>query len=235
MRHKGFTLIELLVVIAIIAILAAILFPVFARAREKARATSCLSNVKQLTLGAIMYASDFDGKVVSRWWWGGGSGGVCVWADQVYPYVKNADLYICPTLEPTYYDSRADWIFYFSYVPNEFHFSSNGPYDGPGAVEYPYPDNTNPCNRYFKLDNVPEPAETMYLSESDSYRLMCPLCMNLGNESREISTRHNGGGNCGFVDGHAKWVSHAAGRDTSNLLATQILWGHFRGGGSYDR
>lgn len=58
MRRGGFTLIALLVVIAIIAILAAILFPVFARAREKARQTSCLSNVKQLTLGCLMYAQD---------------------------------------------------------------------------------------------------------------------------------------------------------------------------------
>ena len=60
MRRKGFTLIELLVVIAIIAILAAILFPVFAKAREKARQTSCLSNTKQLCLAALQYAQDFD-------------------------------------------------------------------------------------------------------------------------------------------------------------------------------
>ena len=60
--RRGFTLIELLVVIAIIAILAAILFPVFARAREKARQSSCLSNVKQLTLGILMYADDYDEK-----------------------------------------------------------------------------------------------------------------------------------------------------------------------------
>ncbi|MGI5818938.1 MAG: prepilin-type N-terminal cleavage/methylation domain-containing protein [Armatimonadota bacterium] len=63
--HKGFTLIELLVVIAIIAILAAILFPVFARAREKARQTSCLNNVKQITLGALMYAQD-HGEMLPR-------------------------------------------------------------------------------------------------------------------------------------------------------------------------
>lgn len=60
MRRKGFTLIELLVVIAIIAILAAILFPVFAKAREKARQASCLSNIKQLSLGVVMYTEDYD-------------------------------------------------------------------------------------------------------------------------------------------------------------------------------
>ena len=60
MKRNGFTLIELLVVIAIIAILAAILFPVFAQARTKAKATACLSNTKQLALGLSMYADDFD-------------------------------------------------------------------------------------------------------------------------------------------------------------------------------
>lgn len=64
LRKKGFTLIELLVVIAIIPILAAILFPVFARARDKARQSSCLSNVKQIALAALMYAEDYDGQTM---------------------------------------------------------------------------------------------------------------------------------------------------------------------------
>src|SRR5258706_4037403 len=64
-RRSGFTLIELLVVIAIIAILAAILFPVFAQAREAARKASCQSNLKQLTLGCLMYSADYDGRLVS--------------------------------------------------------------------------------------------------------------------------------------------------------------------------
>jgi len=82
-RLKGFTLIELLVVIAIIAILAAILFPVFAQARDKARQTSCLSNTKQVGLGVAMYVQDYDEQFPIAW------GGYGIWVDQVMPYVKN--------------------------------------------------------------------------------------------------------------------------------------------------
>ncbi len=99
--RKGFTLIELLVVIAIIAILAAILFPVFARAREKARQAACESNLKQIQLAAIMYKSDYDETPVSAWmgtttdqygvygrnWWGG----------LLMPYMQNYQILICPS------------------------------------------------------------------------------------------------------------------------------------------
>jgi len=90
--RKGFTLIELLVVIAIIAILAAILFPVFARAREKARQTTCLSNLKQIGLGALMYAQDYDERfVIYRY------PNPYFWPDKLDPYIKNTQLWICPS------------------------------------------------------------------------------------------------------------------------------------------
>jgi prepilin-type N-terminal cleavage/methylation domain-containing protein len=92
---KGFTLIELLVVIAIIALLAAILFPVFARARENARRASCQSNLKQLGLGLMQYTQDYDemlpaGENTTNGYWGTG------WAGGIFPYVKSAQVYVCP-------------------------------------------------------------------------------------------------------------------------------------------
>ncbi len=94
-KKYGFTLIELLVVIAIIAILASILFPVFARARENARRASCISNAKQMGLGLMQYTQDNDEKfpvvVVSL------SNSVSVWDNAIYPYVKSDQVYICPS------------------------------------------------------------------------------------------------------------------------------------------
>jgi prepilin-type N-terminal cleavage/methylation domain-containing protein/prepilin-type processing-associated H-X9-DG protein len=90
---KGFTLIELLVVIAIIAILAAILFPVFAQAREKARAITCISNLKQIGLAVTQYTQDSDEKMPN----GASPYGTCAgWAWEVYPYIKSTAVFHCP-------------------------------------------------------------------------------------------------------------------------------------------
>src|SRR5258708_6582096 len=90
MKRNAFTLIELLVVIAIIAILAAILFPVFAQARAKARQTTCLSNLKQIGLGSMMYAQDYDEAFFCGWNWGAPveATGTQVWRVTILPYVK---------------------------------------------------------------------------------------------------------------------------------------------------
>lgn len=111
-RRNGFTLIELLVVIAIIAILAAILFPVFARARENARRTSCLSNMKQINLGMMQYTQDYDEHYPNYYWNNGTqapgpeNGGEWYpsatstnwfWQNMIYPYVKSVQVFICPS------------------------------------------------------------------------------------------------------------------------------------------
>ncbi len=96
-HKKAFTLIELLVVIAIIAILAAILFPVFARARENARRTSCQSNLKQLGLGIMQYTQDYDEKLPGFY---KNIGGTVTWATLLQPYAKSVQLYTCPNGVP---------------------------------------------------------------------------------------------------------------------------------------
>jgi prepilin-type N-terminal cleavage/methylation domain-containing protein/prepilin-type processing-associated H-X9-DG protein len=142
-RHSiGFTLIELLVVIAIIAILAAILFPVFAQARDKARSASCLSNTKQIGLASRMYAEDYDEKNVPYCLWEGsgghiGSGDECFILPQlgqcghpgqytqftlengdpklglIWPYTKNIGIYTCPS-----FDNGA--VSFYGYPPSKF-------------------------------------------------------------------------------------------------------------------
>jgi prepilin-type N-terminal cleavage/methylation domain-containing protein/prepilin-type processing-associated H-X9-DG protein len=206
MRRRGFTLIELLVVIAIIAILAAILFPVFARAREKARQTSCLSNLKQLALGQLMYVQDYDEMF--------GFFNTC-WADThpedqpwwvvIVPYVKNGQVFVCPS-EP-------------SWGPFVNYHNSQSVEKFPGYAE----NNNITCRQWgLPLAKISRPSELVMLGDSchpqtgaawayanpnapGNWSTSPTKCAAAG-EGNPDWARHNGGSNLSFVDGHAKWL-----------------------------
>jgi len=130
--NAGFTLIELLVVVAILAILAAILFPAFSRAREKARQASCMSNLKQLAAAVQMYVSDYDGMypIFSYNGYQGfsaGTGGH--WIDMIFPYVRNMQLFDCPTHPRKL--RRVGGTFHIGYVSYGYVSSS-----GPGTANF---------------------------------------------------------------------------------------------------
>jgi prepilin-type N-terminal cleavage/methylation domain-containing protein/prepilin-type processing-associated H-X9-DG protein len=180
MERRGFTLIELLVVIAIIAILAAILFPVFARAREKARQTSCLSNVKQLMLGVMMYTQDYD-EVYPGYYNPDPPNVADQWFELLEPYVKNEQIFICPS------DQNRDPGYGWNY-----RFISYGWRDPGNAVGDPFT----------TLGTVEYPSETIILADAHNYYVRGP---GTSHTSYWPKARHNGGANFGLADGHAKW------------------------------
>jgi len=134
MNRRAFTLIELLVVIAIIAILAAILFPVFSQAREKARGATCLSNLKQIGLGVMMYVQDYD-ETFPMSQYGGGSTGVPqqAWYSVIWPYVKNGDRY--RDAQGVEYSWGTHGIYACPSFPDR---NQSGKYGGPGGVRAGY-------------------------------------------------------------------------------------------------
>ena len=194
MKRRGFTLIELLVVIAIIAILAAILFPVFARAREKARQTSCLSNVKQMMLAWNMYAQDYD-EMSNRYAAYTAPavvipvGGRDYWFELLNPYVKNSQIFSCPSYRNTNVTSGG----------------SSAPHpDFPDGVNYGY----NTYAVQIALGDMNSPAQLGIIADGqNNYWRICRFTdSDPTNHYLWATTRHNGGSNVGFADGHAKWV-----------------------------
>ena len=187
MSRRGFTLIELLVVIAIIAILAAILFPVFAKAREKARQSSCLSNVRQISTALISYLQDYDEQGMPHY------AAPAYWPALLQPYIKNTQIYNCPSSNRATYAGGA----YLGYA-------------------YNYLCSTYPTYFPHGLSQVQKPAETAvivdggyyYLWYTGYYRNVNPAHVTYGtNGTATLIGQHNDGNNFAFYDGHAKWLS----------------------------
>ena len=218
--RKGFTLIELLVVIAIIAILAAILFPVFAQAREKARGISCLSNTKQIGTSFYMYVQDYDETTPAL---GGGSSTISWdWEYKLYPYTKNAQLYFCPDRSDCCdnYDATSLIGVNVSPTHKEIGYGYNWGFHrrGGGLLGGQQPDPNKPGSKYIpgiSLAQMVSPAQLFAFGDSyDTPRVTMNMTFLLctWNGTSNSSLRHSGGHfNVGFADGHAKAVYYRAG------------------------
>jgi prepilin-type N-terminal cleavage/methylation domain-containing protein/prepilin-type processing-associated H-X9-DG protein len=215
-RRRGFTLIELLVVIAIIAILAAILFPVFAQAREKARQALCLSNLKQIASAMHMYSQDFDERIPSLTVDAPGDprsdGRQMGWPNLIQPYLKNEQVLYCPSypIIPPYNSFKTSvWSQYLI------------PYGYNNRVAT-YGANTSGGRTWGELER---PAETILVADDQEaraglgyYNLFSRYandrCWSYTdkNNPKWIETvgvlhgRHSGGANIAFCDGHVKWM-----------------------------
>jgi prepilin-type N-terminal cleavage/methylation domain-containing protein/prepilin-type processing-associated H-X9-DG protein len=251
----AFTLIELLVVIAIIAILAAILFPVFAQAREKARQSTCISNTKQLGLGVLMYAQDYDEQYPMMSF--KAAPGIAYrirWADQIYPYVKNEALFLCPSA-PKELSTK---FFYHRFDANNNGLQDDGAKYGGYGFNYQYLGNSRfPWSA--SLAEIEKPAETVAICDTSGvayeigrrgvgdYVVDPPLTSLRGsgkasgfygdgaecggvNGCRSMpAERHNGMVSVGFTDGHSKAMKRVQLEDYNRDGTRDNGWWNGRG------
>jgi prepilin-type N-terminal cleavage/methylation domain-containing protein/prepilin-type processing-associated H-X9-DG protein len=222
--RKAFTLIELLVVIAIIAILAAILFPVFAQAREKARQTSCLSNTKQISLGILMYLQDYDERffgtvterqapssvpdtAVDRFPYS--------YRNRIQPYIKNEQIFKCPSAPAWAAIGPGNWY------PTDYGIHLNeanvdptvnghqADYQGTGAIDL----TDFGVNDSVTLAAIQKPAQFILLADagradktpSRGGLYPQPFAFNNTTQARMVA-RHTEGANVGYSDGHSKFT-----------------------------
>ena len=215
-RAQGFTLIELLVVIAIIAILAAILFPVFARARESARRASCQSNMKQLGLGMLQYAQDYDEKVISprRGMRAGFTGNIetpNTWDRMAQPYLKSTQLLACPS------DA-------FSPAVNTLAGTIRRSYTMPGYMGWEW---AGRGEFEVSLSSIEIPTLAVALFERDNCNGGDWGGCSVGDGTNELAFRHNNSANILYADGHVKAHPAQKGPDRQMVvLAGHRCWEH---------
>jgi len=244
-RRAAFTLIELLVVIAIIAILAAILFPVFARAREKARQSSCTSNLKQIGTAFMMYAQDYDERLCDTLT--GRSHGVwalmAAWPRAIMPYVKNRQLFRCPSAywasdamgsagninggyggvrEVLGYAGRID------YRPADW--GGDPDLDAPGYGQ-PISAMTSPAENIIVCDSTNYVCQRAYWERTDNAsQPTVEIAAEYNHAYYVVDSRHNGQANVCFADGHVKSLTRGiqdCPRSHSNTIAGAGPWRYY--------
>lgn len=212
-KKKGFTLIELLIVIAIISILAAILFPVFARARENARRTRCASNLKQLGLAMMQYSQDYDEKMLPTALYyslirpDGTPGSTALWPHILAPYVKNLNVFECPSSTLKYAGSGGGWL------PYGYNYRSPG--DGSCTTNCGVSMGGNAGDGSAAVAAIEDPSGTIAVSDAGYYIVrfrgaafsreqavrasQCDASTFICQQARHLETI-----NSLFVDGHVK-------------------------------
>jgi prepilin-type N-terminal cleavage/methylation domain-containing protein/prepilin-type processing-associated H-X9-DG protein len=218
-RLKAFTLIELLVVIAIIAILAAILFPVFARARENARRASCMSNLKQISLGMLQYTQDYDEhfpkyRVPAAY--SNFTANPYGWAEALQPYIKSVQIFQCPS-ETTAFDATqlpsntlSDYTDYAYniWIGGGYISSTSG--NLLASIGLSQAALTSPSLTVLLIDYAPR--------DSSSYLATVSSLVNGRVNQTILVPRHLDGTNMAFADGHVKWY----GKNSNNTLFRNV-------------
>lgn len=248
-RRSAFTLIELLVVIAIIAILAAILFPVFAQAREKARQTSCLNNLKQITLGAMQYTTDYDGNymidyriensgnpgttVYPAWDQNSPRGGKLGWYERNFvetmgppnwgsimmPYIKNGQIFGCPSGRKVWRPADADdqasyaysnWVCDRGWGVQDLTGNGSNSDIGDSVIPATESEIRQSANTVLFF----ETGKLVWCLEVQGWYGDCPRCYG------DWEDVHTQGRNISFCDGHVKYM-----KDTQSRYSThQSMW-----------
>jgi prepilin-type N-terminal cleavage/methylation domain-containing protein/prepilin-type processing-associated H-X9-DG protein len=242
---KGFTLIELLVVVAILALLAAILFPVFSRARENARRTNCISNMKQIGLGVLQYTQDYDEYYPAANFYVGADhlAGYLpnTWRHAVYPYVKSKQIYACPSSgtkaenlwQPNFNDGAGTIEKYpVSYTGNRWAMGDLSTCDGASPLGVRKLSTLHsPATTVFVIDGrISRPSvcgawffSTSYNIGNSTVRILhTPLPASYANSDNGLFESHLGTVNIMFADGHVKAQKLASTFTPKNLWQSDI-------------